>query len=129
MLLVISAIVFSLILYSFFKEKQTTQILSTKLIEVTEEKEKWKEEAEAYLAGLSEVIEKQFNKWELTRAEKDVGFMLLKGFSLKEIADLRSTSEKTVQLQSQSIYKKSKLGNRSEFAAFFLEDLLPPRIR
>ncbi len=96
---------------------------------VTEEKEKWKKEAVDFLEGLSEVIEKQFNKWKLTGAEKDVGFMLLKGFSLKEIADLRNTSEKTVQLQSQSIYKKSKLGNRSEFAAFFLEDLLPPRIK
>jgi DNA-binding NarL/FixJ family response regulator len=56
-----------------------------------------------------------------------VGFLLLKGFSLKEIADFRDTKVKTVQQQSQSIYQKTGLVSRSELAAFFLEDLLPPK--
>jgi DNA-binding NarL/FixJ family response regulator len=62
----------------------------------------------------------------LTQAETEVGFLLLKGFSLKEIADIRQTKIKTVQQQSQSIYQKTGLASRSELAAFFLEDLLPP---
>tara|TARA_Y100000294_G_scaffold61918_1_gene58693 strand:+ start:2888 stop:3070 length:183 start_codon:yes stop_codon:yes gene_type:complete len=47
-----------------------------------------------------------------------VGFLLLKGFSLKEIADFRDTKVKTVQQQSQSIYQKTGLVSRSELAAF-----------
>jgi len=45
---------------------------------------------------------------------------------LKEIADMRNTKLKIVQQQSQSIYQKTSLASRSELAAFFLEDLLPP---
>lgn len=94
---------------------------------LTQEKEEWKDETHQLLEGLSIKIEKQFDHWKLSPAEMDVGFLLLKGFSLKEIADLRSTKVKTVQQQSQSIYQKTGLASRSELAAFFLEDLLPPK--
>jgi DNA-binding NarL/FixJ family response regulator len=91
------------------------------------EKEQWKNETHQLLAGLSVKIEQQFGKWKLTQAETEVGFLLLKGFSLQEIADIRTTKIKTVQQQSQSIYQKTGLASRSELAAFFLEDLLPPK--
>jgi DNA-binding NarL/FixJ family response regulator len=52
-------------------------------------------------------------------------FLLLKGFSLVEIGEFRNTSEKTVRTQLSAIYAKAGLKNRAEFAAFFLEDLLP----
>lgn len=91
------------------------------------ERDRWKRESHQLLEGLSAKIEQQFAEWKLTQAETEVGFLLLKGFSLKEIADLRKTKLKTVQQQSQSIYQKTGLGNRSALAAFFLEDLLPSR--
>ena len=56
-----------------------------------------------------------------------MAFLLLKGFSLKDIAELRRTHEKTVRAQAASIYAKSGLSGRSELSAFFLEDLLVPR--
>jgi DNA-binding CsgD family transcriptional regulator len=62
----------------------------------------------------------------LTVSEKEVAFLLLKGLSLKEIAAIRETSEKTARAQSTAIYEKSGLAGRSELAAFFLEDLLAP---
>lgn len=91
------------------------------------EKEKWKQGSQRLLEGLSKKIENQFLSWKLTPAEQEVGFFLIKGFSLKEISDLRDTKIKTTQQQSQSIYQKSGLANRSELSAFFLEDLLPPQ--
>ncbi len=106
--------------------KQEIQSLQVDVEKLHEEKEKWKGENQQLLAGLSVKIEDQFTHWKLTQAETEVGFLLLKGFSLKEIADIRSTKLKTVQQQSQSIYQKTGLGSRSELAAFFLEDLLPP---
>ncbi|GJL77293.1 MAG: hypothetical protein NPINA01_02820 [Nitrospinaceae bacterium] len=105
------------------KEIATLQVDVEKL---HQEKEQWKNETHQLLAGLSVKIEKQFSGWKLTQAETEVGFLLLKGFSLKEIADIRQTKVKTVQQQSQSIYQKTGLASRSELAAFFLEDLLPP---
>lgn len=58
-----------------------------------------------------------------------MAFLLLKGMSLKELAELRGTSEKTARAQSMSIYAKAGLSGRSELSAFFLEDLLPARER
>ncbi|HML94794.1 MAG TPA: helix-turn-helix transcriptional regulator [Thermodesulfobacteriota bacterium] len=96
--------------------------------ELNIEAQKWKRVSKAYVDGLSVEINKQLDKWELTNAEKRVAFLLLKGLSIKEIADLRKTSEKTVRTQANSIYFKSGLPGRSSLSAFFLEDLLPPKL-
>ena len=71
-------------------------------------------------------IERQFERWDLPVAEKDVALLLLKGLSYKEIAIARDTSERTVREQGRAVYRKSGLGGRSELSAFFLEDLLLP---
>lgn len=86
----------------------------------------WRGEAEKHLKGLGEVIDKQMSRWSLTPAEKEVGLLLLKGFSFKEIAAIRETSERTARQQSLEVYRKSGLSGRAEFSAFFLEDLLLP---
>lgn len=90
------------------------------------EAELWKVESRKYLDGLSKAIDQQLTKWKLTAAEKEVAFLLLKGMSLKEIAEIRNTAEKTARVQSMAIYSKSGLAGRSELSAFFLEDLLVP---
>ncbi len=74
--------------------------------------------------NLSQVISHQFDDWQLTVSEKDVGWLLLKGLSLKEIAAIRETLEKTVRQQASSIYKKSALSGRHSFSAWFIEDAL-----
>jgi DNA-binding CsgD family transcriptional regulator len=84
----------------------------------------WKEETKALTKGLSEKIDQQLNDWKLTKAEKEVCLLILKGLSNKEIADVRNTTEKTVRQQATGIYQKSNLSSRSELSAFFLEDLL-----
>lgn len=87
----------------------------------------WRGRAQAYFAGLGEEIEKQFEVWELTSAEREVGLLMLKGFSHREVAGLRGTTEATVRHQARAIYQKSALPGRSAFCAYFLEDLLPPK--
>lgn len=86
----------------------------------------WRRESKKYLDGLSLAIDQQLSRWGLSPAEKEVAFLLLKGLSSKEIAEVRNTSEKTVRVQSAAIYSKAGLSGRSELAAFFLEDLLLP---
>jgi DNA-binding CsgD family transcriptional regulator len=73
-------------------------------------------------AQYSEIIASQFKQWGLTKSEQEVGFLLLKGLSLKEIADVRDVKEKTVRQQASNIYTKAGVTGRHEFAGWFFED-------
>jgi len=84
----------------------------------------WKKENEHFLQGLGTAIDTQLEQWHLTSAEKEIAQMLMKGLSMKEIADVRETSEKTVRQQALAIYSKSGLSGRAALSAFFLEHLL-----
>lgn len=91
------------------------------------EAEAWRADSKKYIDGLALAIDQQLTKWKLTVAEKQVAFLLLKGLSLKEIADIRKTTEKTARVQSMAVYAKAGISGRSELSAFFLEDLLLPQ--
>jgi DNA-binding CsgD family transcriptional regulator len=90
---------------------------------------RWRREAEALLGGLGSVLDGQFDRWELTAAQREVALLILKGLSHREIAELRETAEHTVRNQALAIYRKAGLSSRAEMAAFFIEDLLLPRGR
>jgi DNA-binding CsgD family transcriptional regulator len=90
------------------------------------ETSRWKREAGGLIAGLGAAIDAQFGRWNLSPAEREVALLLLKGLSHKEIGTLRRVGEATVRQQAQAVYRKSGLANRSDLAAFFLEDLLLP---
>lgn len=86
----------------------------------------WRTDMRDLLKGLTAAINAQFERWQLTGAEREIALLLLKGLTHKEIAVLRDTSERTIRQQSQSIYSKSNLSGRAALSAFFLEDLLLP---
>jgi DNA-binding CsgD family transcriptional regulator len=88
---------------------------------------RWRSEATDLLRGLGAAIDRQFDRWGLSPAEREVGLLLLKGLSLKDVAEARKTSERTVRQQALAVYRKAGLAGRAELAAFFLEDLLLPR--
>jgi len=90
------------------------------------EAESWRGETAQVLQGLGRALDLQFERWNLSQAERGVALFLLKGFSTRDIADLRSTSERTVRQQAQDVYRKAGLSGRAELSAFFLEDLLLP---
>jgi DNA-binding CsgD family transcriptional regulator len=74
--------------------------------------------------ALSQVIKTQFQSWALTPAERDVGFLALKGLDVAEIASMRGAAQGTVRAQLTKIYSKAGVSGRAQFAAFFVEDLL-----
>ena len=90
------------------------------------ENNRFKQQSKVYISGLSVVIDEQLSRWQLSEAEKEIAFLLIKGHSLKTIASVRGTTEKTARTQSATIYSKAGLSSRAELAAFFLEDLLLP---
>lgn len=111
---------------SFRKSHQLVQSREV-ILEREKEVERWKLESQKYIQGLSVAIDAQLARWSLSPSEKEVALLILKGLSLREIAELHNTAEKTVRAQSVAIYSKSGLAGRSELAAFFLEDLLVPQ--
>jgi DNA-binding CsgD family transcriptional regulator len=115
-----------LLLRQLYRARVAIHALGRDLARVTQEAERWRHESRELLDGLSAAIDRQFARWNLTRAEAEIGLLLLKGLSHKELADVRQTSERTVREQARSLYRKAGLSGRSSLSAFFLEDLLLP---
>jgi len=79
----------------------------------------------ARLSGeLLAVMRNQFTDWGLSPSESEVALLLIKGLSMKEIAEARQVKEKTVRQQATGIYAKSGYAGRHELVAHFIEDLM-----
>jgi DNA-binding CsgD family transcriptional regulator len=86
----------------------------------------WRNKMRRQLAGVRAGIDAQFQEWNMTRAEREIGLLLLKGLSHKEIATLRASTEDTVRQQAHSIYRKADLPGKTAFLAYFLGGLYEP---
>lgn len=73
---------------------------------------------------MDRVIREQFASWGLTPAERDVGYLALKGLDVAEIAAIRQAATGTVRAQLSGVYAKAGVTGRAQFAAHFVEDLL-----
>jgi len=124
--LLVEAFVFALAAVGMVLTWRQLDRTRSDLREARVEAEQWKRESRVLIEGLGAAIERQFERWNLSTAESEVGLLLLKGLSHKEIAGLRNTSERTVREQARCLYRKSGLSGRSSLSAFFLEDLLLP---
>jgi DNA-binding CsgD family transcriptional regulator len=71
-----------------------------------------------------DILDERFDAWALTRAERDVALFAIKGLSIAEIAQLRSTSEGTVKAQTAAIYRKAGVTGRSQLLSLFIDDLM-----
>ena len=69
-------------------------------------------------------IEQQLVDWVLSPAEKEVAWLMIKGFSFQEIAGFRSVTEKTIHQQAANVYQKAGVGSRHELISGFLEDFV-----
>ena len=132
-LIVVTSIVFLARTIYFLSQKNANtykELLDSQkeALLLREDNQKYREESKKFLEGISALIDRQFVEWELTHSEKEVAMLLLKGLSHKEIAEIRSTSEKTARQQAAQIYEKAKLEGRAQLSAFFLEDLLLPKM-
>ena len=103
--------------------RQTRQGLGAALADARQ----WQNEHRELMQGLGVAIQDQFMRWELSKAEAEVGLLLLKGLTHREIAAVRGTGERTAKEQARALYRKSGLSGRSTLSSFFLEDLLPPK--
>jgi putative tricarboxylic transport membrane protein len=70
---------------------------------------------------IREGVDEDFGDWNLSSAERDIAWFMLRGLPLKQIAIVRGTSERTVRQQAQAIYRKADLDGRSDLAGRVLE--------
>jgi len=109
--------------------RSLSERLGRELNETRADAQRWSRESREVLQGLGAAMDRQFDKWGLTSAEREIALLQLKGLRHREIAEVRKTSERTVRQQALAVYRKAGLNGRSDLAAFFLEDLLLPSVR
>lgn len=108
------------------RQQRDTEALLRDLEVARAEGSQWRADMRELLKGLGDAIDRQFERWHLTAAEREVAMLLLKGLSHKEIAVVRDASVLTVRQQARAVYAKANLSGRAALSAFFLEDLLLP---
>lgn len=79
------------------------------------------------LAGeLADGIDAQMDEWKLTPSEREIAWMIIKGYRFAEIAKLRQVKEGTTRLQATTLYAKAGIRGRGEFVAEIIHQLLAP---
>lgn len=125
--LIVAASLATLTLFSRMEDQEMNQQqMSRELALAKAEGTEWRSRVLDLMRGLGSAIDQQFDRWGLTAAEKDVALLLLKGFSHKEVAELRGRAERTTRQQALTVYRKANLSGRAALSAYFLEDLLLP---
>lgn len=122
----LSAVMLAIFLFEFFAQRQALGELRGQLKSARGQLARLDNKTHKLASQYREVMQKQFDAWQLTASEQDVVIGLLKGLSFREIAELRQTREKTVRQQASSVYRKAGVASRNELAAWFFEDLLDP---
>lgn len=100
-----------------FRKEEELKIVRSELLETKNSYLEWKSKSKSSAQELRHMIDQQFLDWDLSSSEKDIALFLIKGLSMKEIAELRKTSDTTVRQQASVIYKKSSTSGRQELAA------------
>ncbi|WP_457646812.1 helix-turn-helix transcriptional regulator [Profundibacter sp.] len=71
-----------------------------------------------------EMLNEKLDEWGLTPAEQDVALFAIKGFSTREISEMRNTSEGTIKAQTNAIYRKAGVSGRPQLLSLFIDDLM-----
>ncbi|MDE0112733.1 MAG: helix-turn-helix transcriptional regulator [Albidovulum sp.] len=79
---------------------------------------------DVFSRALAESIDMQMGEWQLTPSEKEVAWLVVKGYRFSEIARARGVKENTARLQASSLYAKAGVSGRSEFVAEIIQSLL-----
>ena len=123
-LLVATSVIAALAVIEVREQRSDRSAMLRELESAKAEGAEWRKRAFDQLDQYRHAIGEQFDEWEATEAERDVGQLILRGLSHKEIARIRNTSEATVRQQAQSLYRKANLPNKGAFSAYFLDDVL-----
>ena len=74
--------------------------------------------------AFAKVVDEKFTHYDLTPAEREIAWLVVKGFPIKEAAALRGTSEGTIKSQCNAIYRKIGVSGRVQLLSSLVEDIL-----
>ncbi|MHC9509821.1 helix-turn-helix transcriptional regulator [Kangiella sp. M94] len=123
-MILVTALVIIYLIMQVVRQRTAVAGLETELRESKQLLQEQKSQMQEARKEYSEVIRKQFDEWNLTGSEIDTAYLLLKGLSFNEIAEVRGIKEKSVRQQASQIYQKANLPGRHAFAAWFFEDFM-----
>lgn len=69
-------------------------------------------------------VDGYLDQWGLSKAEKDIALLTIKGMTISEIAEIRQTKQSTIKTQSSAIYRKSGVSSRTQLVSMLIEELL-----
>ena len=72
--------------YVIFQKNLSISHLNGELLETKKTYQDWKLKTQSNAQEIRLMIDQQFGLWHLSSSEKDVALLLIKGFSMKEIA-------------------------------------------
>ncbi len=70
------------------------------------------------------MLQAMFAQWSLTEAKQDIALLTVNGMTVAEIAEARNTSRGTVKSQSNAIYRKAGVKDRTQVVGAVVADLL-----
>ncbi|QTN35385.1 helix-turn-helix transcriptional regulator [Cognatishimia activa] len=100
-------------------------LLTVRLLFVAQRARQRADQARRMTSGqFTEIVDGYFQRLAFTEAETDVAWMLLKGLSTAEIAELRDTKLGTVKAQCTALYRKAGVKSKGQLFSLIVEDLL-----
>lgn len=78
----------------------------------------------AIQTGFDRIIVEKFESWKLTKSEKDIALLAIRGLAVPAIAEHRKTKEATVNVHLHNVYHKAAVGSRAELLASIMDELL-----
>ena len=87
-------------------------------------RQRLEKQLKAASGAFMEMLNEKLAEWGLTPAEQDVALFAIKGFSTREISEMRNTSEGTIKAQTNAIYRKAGVSGRPQLLSLFIDDLM-----
>lgn len=81
-------------------------------------------DAARLLQTFGELLDARFAEMDLSPGERDVALLMLRGFSLPEIADHLPAPRPKVRRQAEAVYRKASGTGHVDLAALFLDSML-----
>lgn len=111
------ALALGALLYALRKIKESSELLKYRV-------NKAETSVSVFKQGSGMLLQRQLEEVKLSKAEKEITLLILKGLSPSEISELRNTAVGTVKTQTTSIFRKFQVKSRSELISQLVHEVL-----
>ncbi len=99
-------------------------VIARELRRLMDRNQRVEEQLKIASGAFHELLNQNFDQWDLTGSEKDVALLAIKGLGIDEISKIRVTKQGTVKAQLNAIYRKAGVNGRPQLISIFVEELM-----